>query len=429
MRHSFLILVIFPLLILGYENDKNVQNHFSSISDTLVIEMQQFPGKGYAKISRSIHKLRFKNSLDYDVILPENIDSIMLASEVVSYDVWNYKRILSEGHQPWKEYPYYQDLIENNKLDTANLPSKKENSVCFLKGIQNGKEVFIVDENFNKDFRDDSIRVKKPMATNPKKELIKCNFMVYDGKEYIITSNWINVGEWKFDRGPLYYLAAQHYLADFSIDKTNYKLEYFIDDSRFNFIEPTFALIEYNGIKVDSVTDAEMLQLNEYLKLDYDYYKISDLSTDGKYVTLVKEYDFESKSGLQVGNLAPNFNCVTIDGDSISSNDFKSKYLLITNVSACYSKISSYECYKDLTDFYENKIDALCLDKSPVILKNNIKHLELNGHFVDVTQNNMIESYRPEFCSRTCYLVHPNGRIIDKFEIFDWKESLEKHFK
>jgi hypothetical protein len=33
-------------------------------------------------------------------------------------------------------------------------------------------------------------------------------------------------------------------------------------------------------------------------------------------------------------------------------------------------------------------------------------------------------SYRPEFCSRTCFLINPDGRIIDRFEIFDWKSHI-----
>ena len=54
--------------------------------------------------------------------------------------------------------------------------------------------------------------------------------------------------------------------------------------------------------------------------------------------------------------------------------------------------------------------------------------LEITGAFIDVNINKTIEAYRPEFCSRTCFLISPEGRIIDKFEIFDWKRSMQKHF-
>ena len=134
------------------------------------------------------------------------------------------------------------------------------------------------------------------------------------------------------------------------------------------------------------------------------------------------------EADTQIGMPAPTFKCISMAGDSIDFKNYNGKFLMLANVSACYSKVSSYKCYKDLTNAYKEKIEILCLDKSPVFLKNNIKELNLSGKFIDVNKNEELKKYRPDFCSRTCYLINPEGRIVDKFEIFDWKKTLAKHF-
>jgi hypothetical protein len=163
-------------------------------------------------------------------------------------------------------------------------------------------------------------------------------------------------------------------------------------------------------------------------KLKDTYYRFDDISNDGKYITLIKEKDFNSKIGTQTGMLAPEFNCKTIEGDSIRFKDYKGKLLLLVNVLACWSPESSYICYKYLTEAYRDKLEILCLDKSPVILSNNIKKLKFLGKFIDANENKMIQAYRPEYCSRTCFLFNPDGRIVDKFEIFDWKSMMKQAF-
>ncbi|NJK96136.1 MAG: redoxin domain-containing protein [Bacteroidales bacterium] len=143
---------------------------------------------------------------------------------------------------------------------------------------------------------------------------------------------------------------------------------------------------------------------------------------------MVKENDFKSKIGTQVGMIAPDFNCKTIDGDSLTLNQYTGKYVLLINVTACWSKVSSYECFRDLTASYKGKFDIIGLDNSPVTLKNNIKSLNLQGKFIIVDENKMLKKYRPMYCSRTCFLINPEGRIVDKFEIFDWKSNLGNIF-
>jgi peroxiredoxin len=170
------------------------------------------------------------------------------------------------------------------------------------------------------------------------------------------------------------------------------------------------------------------MERGEYLKLSDNYYRFEDVSNDGKLVTLVKERDVSNIMGTQVGFKAPGFKCQTIKGDSIFSSDYKEKYLLLVNITSCWSPIMSYEYYKELTEKYSSKIEILAIDNSPDFLKRNIENLNLTGKFIIADSNQSIKNnYRKDFCSRTCFLINPEGRIADKFEINEWQAILAKH--
>jgi len=424
MNITNFIIISALVFLIGCNQETTIDNHFSTLHDTLLIKMQQNPGRGFSMKSRSIHKLHFKDSLEYEVIVPDGIENIKLASEISDYNMYGYNQLktrLINGDTGVNYSPLFE-------FDTSNILSLKENSVCFLQGELNSEDIFIVDENFNKDFRDDSIRVKKLVDFLSDDDLIKCDFKIFDGKEKVIMSNWIQVGKWKFGKNELYYLANQNYTAEFTINNSSYKLECFIYDARFNFEKPAFSLINFTGIQMDTITDGELLSIDNYLRLKEGDYRIYHLSNDGFILTVVKDNNFEKLDGTQIGMLAPDFNCISMGGDSINFKNYKGKFLLLANVSACSSKISSYKCYKDLANAYKGKMEILCLDKTPTLLRNNIKELNLTGKFIDVNKNEELRNYRPDFCSRTCYLINPEGRIIDKFEIFDWEQTLKKNF-
>jgi peroxiredoxin len=258
-------------------------------------------------------------------------------------------------------------------------------------------------------------------------KLIKCKYKIYNGKGMVEDSSWVNIGGTGNDQ--LLFFVAHHLEATFSFDEQSYQIGVvngglLLD---FCFESPILALTAQNGVKKDTLSEADLLKKGEYVKLKDTYYRFDDISNDGKYITLIKEKEFNSKIGTQVGMLAPEFNCKTIEGDSIRFKEYKGKLVLLVNVSACWSPESSYKCYKDLTEVYRDKLEILCLDKSPVF-RNNIKELKLTGKFIDANENKMIQAYRPEYCSRICFLINPDGRIVDKFKIFDWKSKMEQAF-
>lgn len=184
-----------------------------------------------------------------------------------------------------------------------------------------------------------------------------------------------------------------------------------------------------NGIKRDTVLQGEILNIGEYLKLKEGIYKYADLTNDGSYITLVREDHYADKSGTQIGVIAPAFTCHTISGDSVSSETYKGSYVLLVNISACYSLPGSQEVYKDLAEYYGSKLDLIVIDRAGGYLK-QIEKWNLAGKLVNAdTPANaaFAKNYRPDYCSRTCFLIGTDGRIVDKFEIFDWEKNLAKH--
>ncbi len=400
------ILSVFSLIFILSCNPKIKRtNHFTSKADTLVLITEKIKGYGmFAGVGGDIGFCDTSEFYKYPVIFPENITNIKFSHEIIDFKKFDYD-------------DYHNKKSWNNTI-------LKDNSICLMLGNKGNQSIIIVDENNNKDFRDDSIRLVQDYDWNKPAKLIKIKYKIFNGKEMAEDSSWATIRT--RSNNEFIFFVSHHLESNFSIDNQLYQVGIVNFHSGFCFNDPIIALTTQNGTKKDTLAESELIKKGEYLKLKDSFYRLDTVSNDGKFVTLVKESDFRSKIGTQVGMIAPDFNCKTLEGDSIRFKDYKGKYLLLINVSACYSKESSYTCYRDLTEAYRGKLELLCIDKSPGFLNNNIKELKLTGKFINGNENKTIEAYRPEFCSRTCFLINPQGRIIDKFEIFDWKTNLSK---
>ncbi len=425
MKLTTISLLIGLSVIFGCNREIEQENNFSSATDTLILKTEKI--KGFGMFPAGAGQIYFKDTTElyeYPVIFPKNISEIKLALQHVDIKPFQYQN-LKESHSD-----YMTTFLDKNfpeKLDTSNIASKKENTICIMSGKLDNENVFIVDENNNKDFRDDSLRLYNKMDWHTKDHLIKCKYEVFGGGIIHIDSTWVNIGEL---RGNLLFFVSHHLVSEFSIDKEKYQLGIVDEQSNFCFDDPILALISKNGVMKDSLLKSELLSKGEYLKLGNNYYKFEDISNDGKSVTLVKEKDVSNKIGTQVGFIAPDFSFLSTEGDSIYFTDYKGKYLLLSNITACWSEIMSYEYFKELSEKYASKLDIIGIDISPNLLKQNIKDLNLTGIFVIAESNPLIQkNYREDYCSRTCFLIDPQGRIIDKFEISDWKVSLAKYLE
>jgi hypothetical protein len=424
---QILITISFMTIIGCNSHNKEQVNHFTSSNDTIILVTEKV--KGFGMLSSGAGSLEFSDTSkfhDFPIAYPKNVNKIRIAYELIDFKPnWygNLKRDKSE---------YLTTFLKNfvpQKIDTSNIPTIKDNSIVVLTGERNGHQIFIVDENNNKDLSDDSIRSCENLKTIAiHNKFIKVKYNIYNGEKMVEDFGWVTLSADKTNiLGCLF--ICHHLESTFTIDNNTYKVQV-VNGSpfcRFCFENPIIALVGQNGVYKDSLLEGEKINQGEYLKLANKYYRFDDVANDGHFITLVIEKDVSSKVGTQVGFIAPAFNCRTIDNDSILSGNYKGKYLLLANVSACWSEKSSYECFKELSEVYCSRISILGIDNSPNFLKQNIKNLKLNGTFVIADNNPTIKnSYRKDFCSRTCFLINPEGRIIDKFEIFDWKARLKE---
>lgn len=424
----FIYLLILSLIAsLSLDAKTPSKNRFTYLNDTLVIKTEKVKGNGL--LASNVYNLEFLNISDrnyFPLIYPGNIRNMMVACELVDFKpYWFFNMKKSKADYLPTFLKDYCPL----KIDTAHIPSIKDNSVSIMSGTLDGKDIYIVDQNNNKNFRDDSIRTYTKYNPKAISKLIKCRYNIFNGIKMVSDSGWINIGT--TSSGLPAISVAQHLEAELSVDEKKYRIEVINGPplNRFCFENPVLALVGQNGIKKDSILKSEMHNRGEFVRLGDIYYRFADVSNDGKYITLIKEKDIIHKVGTQVGFVAPEFSCHTGENDSITLRNYKGKYLLLVNVSAEGPVSTSYEEYKKLYKSYGSRLAILCIDSSPDDLEKNIHKYDLSGKFLVAEKNSSIQkNYRRDQSSKTCFLINPEGRIADKFEISEWEQTLRKYF-
>ncbi|MDN5217493.1 hypothetical protein QQ020_35805 [Fulvivirgaceae bacterium BMA12] len=385
MKLDYKILLVF-LILQGCDNITGGVNQFSAANDTLVIRTQKQKGEGLLLLGAGA--LNFKDATEafpYPVVIPKKLKEVKRAQFVVDFKAENL---------------HYVDIIE---------------------GIKGTEKVFIVDQNNNNDLTDDSVRVYKKIKWGSWNESIKCEFLISNGHEIIRDSSWIRIGTYK-ER--TWYGRYDQLTAKFSIDEDQFKVGV-IDPlavTTFTYgFTPEIALLSINEVMKDTLLKVDLLKKNEFLKLNNQYYRFEDISTYGDYITLIKERDFDKKIGTQLGMIAPDFECISVNGKIINSAQLNDKITIVANSCGCGGDKLSTKAFFDIKEAYGHKIHIVRLDS----------HIEegLDGIHVDMQNEfnkDMYNKYRQVYCSRTAYVIGKNKRIIDKFPITDWKSSLTK---
>jgi len=71
---------------------------------------------------------------------------------------------------------------------------------------------------------------------------------------------------------------------------------------------------------------------------------------------------------------------------------------------------------------YDKNIHILRLDSK---IENGSDGLQIDME--EKFNEEIYNKYRNEYCSRMCYVIGKNNRIIDKFPTKDWRSNLPKH--
>jgi hypothetical protein len=378
--------LILILVISSCSHHKGRSNQFESTRDTLIIECKKQKGDGL--FEGGVTSSDFTDStaeFDHTVIYPEQLTDIK--RDQMNIDIG-------------AEKPDYIDLI------IGNLGKLK---------------AFVVDENNNQDFRDDSIRILKPIVWNNDNDLIKCKFFRSIGQVPTLDSSWIRIGEMDND---VWYGKCEHLIAEFNIGNNSFKVG--ANDLRtgwFEYKESTeIALIRENKIEKDTLLEKNLLKIGEFLNLNGIYYRFASVNKNGDYLTLIKEQNFSKEIGTQVGMIAPDFRCKTVSGDTIRSSDLHDKILLIANSCGCGGDEKSTRAFYDMRNLYADKIVIIRLD-SEIEKESGGMQIDVDDRF----NKDIHQKYRNMYCSRTCYVIDKSNRIIDKFPIADWVSNLPKN--
>lgn len=424
--HSFLCIALVIWVSIG--SLMADPGHFPHKNDTLILKTSKHKGFGlFDNAHWGLMVEEIDENEEWMDVIPAGISDAQLARDYIDIKFSIYENVRRNNPENLSEW------INRNYpgIDTTNIPSERENTVKVLLGTQDGKKIYIVDQNNNHDFRDDVIRTLNKFNYDvPMPEPVPCHYRVYNGREWVQDSGWVHIGLNGSNKPTI--SVAQHLTAKGSVDSKSFELQIvnWAPYLRFCFETPLISIVAENGARKDSLLFSERLELGQYLKLGDSYYRFDKITNDGSEITLIREEDVSGIVGDQIGFIAPDFDGVSIMGDSVSLSDYRGKYVLITNITACWSDPMSYEHYKALSEEYLPVLDILAVDASAAPLQANIDNLGLNGSFFLVTDNPAIKrNYREDFCSRVCFLIGPEGHIIDKFEIGDWKSSLSMHFK
>lgn len=384
IRLIFLFLI---LIISSCFRQSGDINQFVSTEDTLLIQCKKQRGEGLFKYYLGVIPSNFIDTtaeFDHTVIYPSQITDIKRDQFLTDL---------------WAEKPYYIDLIA---------------------GTLGKLKVFVVDENNNQDFRDDSIRILKPINWNDN-ELIKFNFFRTTGQVLTLDSSWVRIGE--LDNG-MWYGKCEHLIAEFNIGNNSFKVG--VVDSRTGWSEykasTEIALIIQDGIEKDTLLEKDLLKLGEFINLNGTYYRFAGVNEDGHNLTLVKAQNFSKEIGTQVGMIAPDFTCRTVSGDTIKSSDLRDKIIVIANSCGCGGDEKSTKAFYDMRTLYPDKIVIIRLD-SKIEKESDGLQIDINDTF----NKDIYQKYRNMYCSRTCYVIDKRNRIIDKFPIANWMSHLPKN--
>ena len=407
MRNLLVLMTLAICLLFGCSQNDNEVNYFTSDLDTLVIKSDKLKGHGLFRVGAGelwVMDSTECNSYEwwqFPEVIPNNITDIKFGVILVNL-------------KPIRYYsPEGEELVQKDSAMGNNI-------ISLISGQMDGDTVVVVDQNHNWDLSDDSVRTINYFDMKGLTNLIQCNYSVDIGSMEIPDSGWVQIGRSKWF-GMVLQNTPQRMEADLQIDELDFRIGVVDYNSySFCFFRPQLALLSENGIARDTLMKRDLVELGEFVKLGDYYYKFHDFYSGDGTIILLKETDYQSMIGIQVGLNAPSFSFKSIHGDTVKSESFKDKKILITNMSWCTAR--SYDKYKEIVDECDGKLTIIGFGSSV--------REDLGGIMLDAEESfndDMYSKYRNAYSSYSCYLIGEEGKIIDMFDIFEWESHLSDY--
>lgn len=301
-------------------------------------------------------------------------------------------------------------------------------SVKYVLGTdKEGKEQLIIDRNNNSDFSDDTILVVDIMENTFKSPIDKSTkvSVEYDwieqGKK---AQRFVNVHLIYNSHFKLYlYTLAQY--ASASLNGKKLEIVPQLDLSYMNF-----------EVFYDSISTAEAITSNKYLKDNDKIYRVKDLDINENVLILEKEkLPFSKIESAQKGFRAPAFSAIDlITKDTVSLEEYKGKYIFLdlwtTWCGPCLAELPKIKRVYDETDHSKIEFIGIVGKDSPERINNIINTVGINWKLVEANSENFIFQKYKARSFPTTLLIDPNGIVIkSNFRTDELRKFIENDFK
>ena len=419
MKNYILSALLLSLVLIGCQQGRNTLNSFSSTNDTLIINTVKQKGLGVFQYSASpLYTKDTSETFITTIIYPTGIENIKRSEKCV--DLKTYAHYAHKKGQAFFWDKLVED-IEKNRIDTSVFLPEVNNYINILEGYVDGKRIIVVDENNNMDLTDDSIRMLEKIEWLNPDHFVECRFPISNGKEIVKEKSWIN---FKPEEGYDELLCGkfEHVVAEFRVDSRQFRIasiNYGSSDFTYDpYLPPMllFVLLNEEEEKKE-LTGTDYIQLGQFVNLNDQYYCIQDISHNGGQFTLVRENYFSKKVGTQLGMIAPDFICVTENGDTISSMNLKDKGIIVVNMCGCNGDYEIFKAYEDIVSEYGENYHVLGVDSQ---FSENMSGMLINSE--NPFNEEFYLNYRQAYCSYVSYVINKEFRIDNKFQTRKWRD-------
>lgn len=406
---SIIVLIIF--FFAGCTENNHYSGKFTTDNDTLILETRLVKGNGLFKIGTNENAFRdtnewksldiYKNYPDYQVTYPNDLSDLRLGFFTLMFDTLRFYN------------------LADNKAYTQENFTLFDRQLLMVTGERDGVKVLIADANHNADLRDDSVLNLVKWDWHSEDNLVKLHYTIKFNDRIVTDSGWIKIGTYE---DVIFTSSCQHYIAEFSIDSKEYQLGVADENTvSFCFFRPVLYPFMEEGIIRDTLIMKDIIKPGEYVRLGKNYYRFDKFYNGSGTIVLTRERNFDGLTGTLPGMLAPAFSCINVNGDTLKCTDLcREKPLLLANISGCTP--DSYNQYSELRSACLDSLNIIALESAPNGgKKSNVVDVELEFN------QDIYREYRNAYSNYDCYLIGMDGRIKDKFSIFDWKVNLDPY--
>jgi len=426
--------IFFILLFIILTNNKSYTSENKNI-DTLVIETIHKKGNNTYPFGVGLVQ---NNSIVKTIKgIPDSLEKIMVTAYPMDY----LQHIYQSFHMGRISKKKYKKLM-SWQPDLGQLTKEFLNVyVPIVAGFdKNGNKVVIVDQNNNMDVSDDKsfllpppYKIKHIFDKYNDSLLVPVKFEYFDGNVIAKKSSWLFIDHSfqnrQTDPVQLSFSVAEHRTGHFSINGDEYNIALVNDCNSGVYTKGNASIFILPDIiakdkisKFGRIKSKYMIKTNQTVILNSDTYRFSNVSKDGKYITLVKNNDIVEQSSTQIGVQSIDFSAETFKGKKINLSDYQGKYVFLEfymiHCPHCHTSLSSlnklYKKYKSKDFEFIGILDEenITIKEAQKFVKTNkIKWPQiLNGYN---SNPNLSKLYKSNSSFPTTIIIDPNGTIVD----------------